>query len=188
MKPTLTPADFERAAAQLACEVAAVRAVAEVETRGAAFLPDGRPVILFERHIFHKLTRGKWSAQHPDISSATWGGYGAAGDNQHARLAKAAALDRAAALQSASWGMFQLMGFNYAPCGFADLQSFINAMYSGEPAQLAAFVSFIQSNPGLLAAIRAKSWAAFARGYNGADYARNAYDTKMAATYRRLAG
>ena len=55
----LTDEDFKRAAATLNVEVAAVRAVAEVEAAGRGFLADGRPQILYEAHIFHRLTNGE---------------------------------------------------------------------------------------------------------------------------------
>ncbi|WP_262919099.1 N-acetylmuramidase family protein [Niabella hibiscisoli] len=51
-KPILTEKDFQDAARQLNCEVAAIKAVAEVESKGDGFLPTGEPKILFERHIF----------------------------------------------------------------------------------------------------------------------------------------
>jgi len=184
MKERLKEQDYQEAARILGCEVAAIKAVAEVESAGAGFLPDGQPKILFERHYFHKLTGGKYSAQYPDISNKTPGGYGGAGQHQHDRLEKAASLDRNAALQSASWGKFQIMGSNFKLAGFATLQLFINAMYSGEAAHLMAFCSFIK-NTGLLPALRAKNWKAFALGYNGKGYAANKYDTKMAAAYKK---
>ena len=59
MSTTLTAADFARAAKNLNVEIAAIRAVAEVEAAGAGFLPDGRPAILYEAHVFHKETGGK---------------------------------------------------------------------------------------------------------------------------------
>src|SRR6266404_5494739 len=86
--------------------------VLQVETSGCGFLPDRRPVILFERHIFHRLTGGLFD--DGDISDPTPGGYGATGSHQLDRLAQAIALDRNAALQSASWGIGQIMGQNYA--------------------------------------------------------------------------
>lgn len=187
MKPVLTMPDFERAAAALVCEVAAIRAVCEVEAPKGGFLPDGRPTMLFERHKFSQFTAGAFDAAHPDISNRRPGGY-VGGAAEHERMARAAALNRAAALMAASWGRFQLMGFNHGLCGHALLQDFINAMYAGEPQQLDGFVSFIKSQPGLLRAIRARDWAGFARLYNGVDYARNSYDAKMAAAYRRQAG
>ena len=59
MSTTLTAADFARAAKNLNVEIAAIRAVAEVEAAGAGFLPDGRPAILYEAHIFHKRNEGQ---------------------------------------------------------------------------------------------------------------------------------
>ncbi len=58
------------AAQALGCEVAAVRAVAEVESRGSGFDAQGRPTILYERHVFARNTapKGRFNAQFPDIS------------------------------------------------------------------------------------------------------------------------
>lgn len=183
MKPTLTDKDYQDAARLLQCEVAAIKSVAEVESAGSGFLPNDEPKILFERHYFHRLTGGYFDKQFPDISNPVPGGYGKYTD-QHKRLAKASVLAREAALQSASWGKFQIMGANFKKAGFATLQLFINAMYSGEPAQLMAFCNFIR-NTGLLPALQRKDWKVFARGYNGPGYAKNQYDQKMAAAYRK---
>src|SRR5260370_5919444 len=53
----LSDADLIAAAETLNVPVAAIRAVNEIESRGQGFLPDGRPVILFERHVFYKRLR-----------------------------------------------------------------------------------------------------------------------------------
>src|SRR5690606_3307933 len=116
---TIQECDYVTAANLLGCEVAAVKAVAEVESAGGGFQSDGQPKILFERHYFHRLTNGKYSKTHPDISNPSAGGYGS---NQHGRLAKAAKLDREAALQSASWGKFQIMGSHWKSLGYTSLQ------------------------------------------------------------------
>ena len=183
MSAVLVAADYERAAFEIGCSVAAVKAVCAIEAPRGGFLPSGRPVILYERHIFSRRTGGKFDAAHPDISNTKAGSY-IGGEREHDRLEAAAALDRSAALQSASWGKFQIMGFNFAAAGFATLQAFINAMYASEGAQLDAFVSFIKSQ-GLADELRELRWADFARRYNGADYARNSYDTKLASAYRK---
>src|SRR5271157_1553905 len=81
--------------------------VVSVETSGCGFLPDRRPKILFERHIFHRLTSGRFDADDPDVSQPSQGGYGPSGTHQYDRLAAAIQLDRAAALQSTSWGLGQ---------------------------------------------------------------------------------
>lgn len=180
----LSEQDYEQAAAKLGCEVAAVKAVSEVESgKYGAFLPDGEPVILFERHKFSKLTGRKYDQDYPDISNRKPGGYGTV-SAQHARLQKAAALDRDAALASCSWGMFQVLGLNWESLGYASLQDFVNAMYRSEGDQLDSFVRFVITN-GLAKFLRTKNWAAFAKGYNGENYKINKYDTKLAAAYKK---
>ena len=182
-KPTLTGQDFERAAGELDCSVAAIKAVCEVEAPRGGFLPSGDPTILFERHQFSKRTGSKFDISHPQISNRQPGGY-KGGQAEHDRLAEAASLDRPAALESASWGKFQIMGFNYASAGFENLQAFINAMYQSEGRQLDAFVSFIQ-HEGMAIFLRDHRWADFARRYNGPNYAINKYDSKLAEAYAK---
>src|SRR5690606_3942753 len=138
MKPRLTEADFQRAAAALEVPVNVIKAVTQVEARGRGFLSTGEPVILFERHIFRRETDGRFDRTHPDLSNPIPGGYGPS-SAQHSRLQRAARLDREAALRSASWGMFQIMGFNFERAGHPTLQSFINAMYRSEGDHLDAF-------------------------------------------------
>lgn len=176
----LGDADYERAAKAIGCTVAAVRAVAEVESRGG-FFADARPKILFERHIFSRQTNRKFDASHPRVSSPAPGGY-IGGPAEYDRLTAAIALDRAAALKSASWGAFQIMGFNHKAAGFADVEAFVKAMVAGQGAQLDAFARFINASSLGDELIR-KDWPGFARGYNGPDYARNRYDIKLAAAF-----
>lgn len=185
MKPLLTEHDFVLAAQALGCEVAAIKAVAEVEAGGVGFHSTGEPKILFERHWFHRLTNGRFSAMAPDISNPKAGGY-KGGLAEHERLSRAAKLDRNAAPLSASWGKFQIMGFNFKRAGFADLQSFINAMFRSEADHLRAFVSFIKADLRLVAALQANNFTRFASIYNGPGYAKNKYDHKMYAAYRRM--
>ncbi len=183
----LTEEDYERAAAQIDCNVPAIKAVAFVEAgKYGAFLESGEPTILFERHVFHRLTGGKYDTTHPNISNKKPGGYGTV-ESQHARLQEAAQLDREAALKSASWGLFQVMGFNWESLGYASLQQFINAMYRSEADHLDAFVRYIKVN-NLAKWLRLKRWARFAAGYNGLEYWRNAYHLKIAAAYRAFGG
>jgi hypothetical protein len=48
------------AAQSLSVNAQEIWAVLFVETSGCGFLPDRRPQILFERHIFHRLTKGRF--------------------------------------------------------------------------------------------------------------------------------
>lgn len=185
----LGPSDVANAAASLQCEPAAIWAVCDVESAGGGFLPDKRPKILFEAHIFGGLTQHRWDGTHPNVSSPGWNRalYGAPGAHQYDRLAEAIGLDRPAALQAASWGMFQILGMNYAACGFAGIEDYVAAMCAGEGAQLAAFAAFCRHG-GLDRFLRAHDWTRFALGYNGPGEADNDYDAKLAAAYRRRVG
>lgn len=183
MKPQLSESDYQESAIALGCEVAAVKAVAEVEARGDGFLPDETPKILFEAHIFSRLTNHAYDKTHPSISSSTWNRkLYKGGAAEHDRLAEAVSLERDAAMQSASWGRFQIMGFNFKEAGFPGIQAFVNAMYQGEGGHLKAFVSYIKSTK-LDVHLRNKNWAAFAKRYNGPSYAQNKYDEKLQAAY-----
>lgn len=184
-KPILTEADFRLAAQALGVPVAAVKAVTQVEAPKGGFFPDGQVRILFERHKFSRHTGGRYDKSHPNISNPVWGGYGAE-SAQHGRLQQAVALDRDAALKSASWGKFQILGENFKQAGFRTLQAFINAMSAGEPEQLEAFVEFVKADKTMHAALVARNWAGFAKIYNGPAYAKNEYDKKLAAAFDRF--
>ena len=194
MKAKLTDADFRNAALWLDVPIAAVKAFEEVESRGEGFMPDGHhPVILFERHIMYKRTKAKYGftradalvKQFPNLINPNVGGYGKESE-QPGRLERAAKLiDRECALESASWGLFQIMGFHWKALGYPTLQAFINAMYHNEADQLEAFVRFIKINPDIHRALKRGEWAKVAAGYNGPNYAINKYDTKLAAAFAR---
>ena len=85
------------------------------------------------------------------------------------------------ACRLASYGKFQIMGFNFRQAGFDDLQDFINAMYTDEAHQLDAFVDFVANDGRLLSTIKTGDAAGFAKAYNGANYAINTYDQKLVA-------
>jgi hypothetical protein len=163
---------------------AEVWAILNVETRGCGFLADRRPMILFERHVFSRETNHRFDASDPDISNPAPGGYGPGGAAQYDRLARALALDRTAALRSASWGIGQLMGFNAEIAGYADVEEMVAAMTASENQQLLGMAGEITHNR-LDRFLRAHDWTSFARGYNGPQYAKNNYDTRLAAAYQK---
>jgi len=155
--------------------------VLAVETKGFGFLVDRRPQILFERHIFHKLTQGRHDAGNGDVSSAESGGY-AGGSKEYPRLEKAMQLDHDAALQSTSWGVGQVMGFNHKLAGFPNVEAMVDAMVKNENNQLLAVANFIKRT-NLSGALQRQDWRAFAIGYNGADFKKNEYDTRLAQAH-----
>lgn len=177
--------DFVAAAFALECEVEAIKAVCEVEAPRGGFDPSGVPVTLFEGHIFHKYTKGVYDASHPHLSYPKWVTkfYGKTSAAERARLLEARKLDNLAALMSASWGKFQIMGFNFALCGFKTVHEFVLAMQKDEASQLAAFVEYIK-NTHLADELQEHRWADFARKYNGPAYQKNAYDVKLAKAYQ----
>ncbi len=158
--------------------------VLNVETHGYGFLADRRPLILFERHIFHKRTDSRFDDTNPGVSSATPGGY-IGGADEYLRLAEALALDRAAALESTSWGIGQVMGFNASLAGFGDAEAMVTAMSASEDAQLGAMARFLRS-ASLDVPLAEHDWATFARGYNGPDFSLNQYDARLGAAYAAL--
>lgn len=177
----LSQQGLDRVLEQLGIEPADIWTVLAVETKGCGFLGDRRPLILFERHVFHRRTNGAFDAAHPSISASAAGGY-LGGAREYLRLDEAIGLDRAAALESASWGIGQVMGFNARAAGFDDAESMVAAMIDREDAQVAAMAGFLRS-AGLHAPLARHDWAAFARGYNGADFAKNQYDKRLAAAF-----
>ena len=178
----LSNAGLQSATNALGVTPAEVWAVLRVETSGCGFLPDRRPPILFERHFFSRLTNRQFDIC--DVSNPSAGGYGPSGANQYTRLANAIQLDRLAALQSASWGLAQIMGSNFAQAGFADVESMVAAMSASEDAQLGAFVAFLQKGR-LDRFLQSHDWTSLARGYNGPNFAINQYDTKLGQAYQQ---
>ncbi len=179
----LTLLDISRVAASLSLSPREVWSVASVESNGYGFIPgDGRPELLFEAHQFHNLTNGDWDASHPNISSPIWDAsiYGAAGTHQYDRLAEAMALNREAAMMSATWGMFQVLGSNYRLVGFPDIDSFVAAMCASEAAHLEAFAAYCVSRD-LVRYLAAHDWANFKLGYNGPGA--DDYAAKLEAAY-----
>ena len=165
----ITDEDYDEAAKTLGVEVAVVKAVSTVETAGESFDIAGRPRILFERHYFHRLTAGAYDTHHARISAKSSGGYGKFSE-QYKKLAEAYLLDEDAALESASWGSFQIMGESYRRAGFTSVKAFVQAMTTSEAAHMRAFVAFVKSDSAMAKALRDKNWAGFAKRYNGSGY------------------
>lgn len=186
----LDAGDIGSAAKRLGVTDAHLRAVMEVEASGSGFLEGSGdpplPKILFEAHIFSRETGGRFDASHPGISSAKWNrALYAAGVREHDRLREAAGLDFDAAYKSASWGLFQIMGFNHEAAGYDQLHDFIGVQYVSEGLQLQCGVNFILAN-GLDKFLRQGDWRGFAKGYNGPEYEKNNYHEKLASAFSRF--
>lgn len=184
----LTRNDIVNAAAFLGCSVPALRAVIAVESNGRGFDDKGRPTILFEPHVLYRNLEGDERQQAIMLGLAypKWGtrAYPRGNDAQYVRLEAARKINNEAAFRSVSIGLGQILGENYRSAGHQSAGEMFVAACDSEGAQLMQMAHFIKSNR-LDESLRRKNWAAFARSYNGPGYAKNRYDDKLAAAYRR---
>lgn len=189
----VTEKDFQECAEALGVEVAALKAVVEVECSSkGGFLVDGRPRILFEGHIFWRrlALRGidpePLAAEHPDIIYPRWershyrGGVG-----EWERFGCASAICHGAAIESASWGLFQIMGFHWKTCGCSSAEDFAERMGRSEGEQMKLAMRFLQKT-GIAEWLKTKDWSTFALRYNGSGYKANHYDTRLQRAYEKF--
>ena len=188
----LDAGDITAISLDLGVEEPVIRAVIDVESSGSGFIDD-KPKILFERHIFWKrlLAHGfdptKLMQGNEDVLGPDWDRqYYVGGLGEYDRLEKATKIDLTSALESASWGLFQILGYHWKSLGYQSVQEFVNKMNEGEFEQLKAFALFVAKNH-LIQSLRDKDWKEFARGYNGSGYAANKYDEKLEKAYKRYA-
>lgn len=181
----IRPYDVRAAAEALRVSEKHIEAIRKVESRGQSFDPQGRPVILFEPHVFHRRTGGRHSPS--DFSYARWKDrpYPKTFDGRWQQMADAAERNEQAALESASWGLFQIMGFHWPALGYTSARAFAEAMVKSEAGHLDALVRFIKANGLAPALFRCKagnpdSCRDFAAGYNGKGYEANKYHVKIA--------
>jgi len=162
-----------------------LHAFIDVETHGVGFDAKGRPRILFERHVFYRYlpVAKRDAAVTAGLALRVPGGYGKESE-QYEKLARAMKIDAKAALYSCSWGLAQIMGFNHKLAGYATVEEMVEAFKDDEENHLRAAIRFITATK-LDGALRRHDWAAFARGYNGPAYKKNAYDTKLAEAYAK---
>lgn len=166
-----------------------IETVITIEAMGSGFDKNGNPKVLFEPHLFHKNTGGKYRLTNPDLSTLSWKetkGIGSYKKNQWDLYLKAFKLDPIAAIKSTSWGVGQLIGENFAAAGFKSPSDFVEAMKSGELAQARAMMRFILSNKAMKNALEKSDWKTFAKLYNGPGYAENKYDTKLSSIYEKI--
>lgn len=172
--------------------MAAIKAVLEVETGGrGGFIAVDKPIILFEGHIFWRqlknrgISPAKYQKGNEDILYPKWTkAYYKGGVKEYDRLERARLIHREAADSSASWGLAQIMGFNYRVCGCKSVEEFVGMMSENEGQQLELFSRFIKNNRWDVY-LRNLDWKGFARHYNGAGYEQNQYDKRLERAYAK---
>lgn len=188
----LTMSDINQAAERLGVSPRIIMAVNQVESRGNGFLSDGRIVILYERHIMYRqlaekeLNANYYMVNHPNLVNQKRGGY-YGGTTEHYRLNSAKMIDETSALESCSYGLFQIMGFHWELLGFESAQAMVAYMEASEGNQLDVFVRFVLADESMHKALKAKKWAEFSKRYNGSAYKSNLHDVKLAQAYSRYA-
>lgn len=168
--------DLVDTAKVLNIEVEIMMAIAKQESHGGGFFRNGKPKILFERHKMYQHLRDEGhnpkelEKLHPNIVNHKPGGYGPS-STQHQRLEEARKLDEEAAIMSASWGRFQIMGETYKYL-YDTPQELEKAMNASEKQQLKYFAAFVRKKAGgrLLIALRNKRWETVATLYNGDNW------------------
>lgn len=188
----LTDARIAEIARENGIHPAALLAVKLIESgTKSGFLDSGKPQILFEGHVFYKYLKAnvksldinKLCAQYPNIVYPKWDKskyFG--GEKEWTRLEQARKINMKYANYAASWGMFQVMGFNYKTCGCKSIDEFVEKMCTSQEQQLLLTLNFLK-NSNLIVPLQKRQWATFAKGYNGPGFAQNKYHIKLQAAY-----
>lgn len=172
----------------------ALKAVVAVESSGNGFIKPGVSKRLVEGHRAWKIcvkrgmnpaaiaARGYHDVLYPKWTKKHY--IGGIGEVQRmTRLIEA--VGEEIALMATSFGLGQVLGENYAACGFESVHDYVSSVDESHDKQLEAMLSFIRTN-NLWRHLEGETpnFAAFARGYNGPAYAKNDYDGKMHRAFR----
>ncbi|MDE6308697.1 MAG: N-acetylmuramidase family protein [Muribaculaceae bacterium] len=189
----LTEDDYRQVAEELGVEVAAIKAVVDIEAgvKHQGFSAPGKALVNFDLSMFRKFSQNrgvnlnKYRKSHSTVFSAPnakkYGSHQAA---QLERLEQAKTINHDAAIEGTFWGMFQIGGFNWKKCGAESLDDFERRMNLSEREQLEMFAQFMK-NDGLVKYLKNKDWAGFALRYNGPGYRKRNYHGRMAAAYNK---
>lgn len=106
--------------------------------------------------------------------------YGNAEDTNKEAFLRALKIDERNAILSSSFGMGQIMGFNYYYAGYETPEDFYQAMFDEEE-QIKAFLNFIKKNNIILAELKKTNtdWDKVSEQYNGKGYGENNYAQKI---------
>lgn len=160
----ITNQQIKEIAAANGIEYAALKAFIEVESGGIGFAKDtGKIIIQFEPAWFRKKApyapSGAWTVNKVERQSAEWLAFN-----------NAFKLNPNAAMESASIGMGQIMGFHFKTLGYKTVGEMWDDAKRGEYFQVLQMVRFIKSIPALYKALKEKNWHLVAHYYNGAGY------------------
>ncbi|NEM96148.1 N-acetylmuramidase family protein [Pontibacter burrus] len=206
----ITQQQKQELARQFGISLPMLQAFLEVESAGSGFFTDWkgqqRIKIQFEPHWFKRLLPADllqriyalWEKQEKkqgklteteklllhnwqiavlnkvDVQQAEWQAFNCA-----------YAIHPDTAMQSASWGLGQVMGFHYKDLGFKTAAALVEAFKQSEYEQVKGMLTFCQKKKGLMEAMQARNWDRVAFLYNGPKYAEHGYQLKLAKAYSK---
>ena len=171
-------------------------AVLQIESGGNAFNSFGKPVARFELHVFVNYLNESEKAQFNQYFEENGWQHHLANlgngleqfhgnqEKEYKVLELAKSINKEAAYKSASYGMAQLMGFNFKACGFNSAEELFNAFCLSEAEQALAFCRFLGNK---LEPLRSKDFKTFASWYNGPGQV-DRYAALMLQAYNNLNG
>lgn len=177
-------------ARNMGIETAALLAVVEVESAGRVLI-EGLCPIRIEGHYFHKGLKGSelQKASRQKLASPSAGAVKnpRSMKARYQKLERMMAINPNAALESCSWGIGQVMGSHWKSLGYRSVQELVNLCKSGVIGQIQVMARYIKVN-NLIGYLKRHQWAKFAKAYNGPNYKKYKYHTKLANAYRKHSG
>lgn len=173
---------IRRLAAEYGVDEKLARATIAVESGGRAF-EDGKLVMRFEPHVFpeqftslfrrhFRFGEPAWKGHEYRPLGGDWQAFHGNQGAEYAAQILASEIAEVAALNAASYGLGQIMGFNHATCGYSTPQAMIHAFEQGEEAQIRAMFDYFKNRrdktgQSCLDYLRAGDLVSFAALYNG---------------------
>lgn len=201
MEKKLQPSDIVALSSQYHIGVAIIKTILEVESSGEGFSENGKIKIQFEPHIFARyltkknipfvintmlnekgkkeyvISSGEVSfANGVDTQKNEWVAYG-----------EACKIDVECALLATSFGLGQIMGFNYSLAGYKSVKDMVKDFELSEYNQVKGMLTFIKNQPQMWKALVEKNWGKFKNLYNGVGDQGGNYALKLAETYNKHA-
>lgn len=177
--------DVERISRRYGYDPILIRAFLNIESNGTAFWSGGHPPILYEAHIFHAETDGRWG-NYDDLSSTYWNSsLYKGGLAEYSRLYRASRLDYLAAFKSCSWGLGQVLGSNASSLGYRSVTLMVKEAHQSAENQIEHVIKFLERN-NISDDLEREDWDKVAYVYNGPGYRKNNYAVRLAQETERL--
>jgi hypothetical protein len=175
MNKLLTLEEILQVSTEFKLNVELVRTVIRVESSGSGFdSVTGKIKIQFEPHWYKHYT-GTWINNGVRPQKEEWEAF-----------TKAYEANAKMAMMSTSWGLGQVMGFNHTRAGYKSVKAMVDHFVLSEYYQLRGMVSFIATHKKMYTALKNRDWGTFAYYYNGKEFKKYKYDSKLEKTYKEI--